>query len=346
MNPFRPARLGHHVRQTFAFRPNELSAWQGARFAVDIGVPALVGLLIQKPELGFIGALAGSFLALGDTSTPLPDQLRRLLQMFLAIVSLGVWGVLVGAHSMLFWVSLVGLSFATAALQLSNHAGASPIRFGAISLVSTAFLPGASWSLVGMVSFAALVGAATRVFEARFFPESAPILPLLTSDRTFSLPQTLRFCSVFALAVALSLLIGERRGATHPMWIATTVLLVLQNDWRSSLARLVQRVTGTAIGVGAAAATIALFHSSWGLFAAVVALGFVLPFAATRNYWLQSALYAWLILVLYDFASTAHFNPLLLGERILDVAVGCAIGLVATVAAFVPLLPNKLKPSH
>jgi len=343
MNPLRGARVGHHVRQTFTLRPSELSLWQGARFALDIGIPAFIGLLIHQSELGFIGALAGSFFALGDTSVQLRDQLRRLLWMLLSIVALGVWGVLVGAHSMLFWVSLVGLSFATAALQLGNHAGASPIRFGAIALISTAFLPGAGLNLVAMIAFAALVGVGTRIVEARFFPGGAPILPPTSSGRTFSLSQTLRFCSVFALAVALSLVMGERRGATHPMWIATTVLLVLQNDWRASLARLVQRVTGTAVGVGAAALTVALFHSAWGLFGAVVVLGFLLPFAATRNYWLQSALYAWLILVLYDFASTSHFNRQLLGERVVDVALGCAIGLVATLAAFVPLSRPNLR---
>lgn len=84
----------------------------------------------------------------------------------------------------------------------------------------------------------------------------------------------------------------------------------------------------------------------WGLFFAVVVLGFILPHAATRNYWLQSALFAWLILVLYDFASTAHFNSHLPGERVVDVALGCAIALVATTAAFAPFFTPKARQTE
>ncbi len=75
-------------------------------------------------------------------------------------------------------------------------------------------------------------------------------------------------------------------------------------------------------------------------------LGFILPHAATLNYWLQSALFAWLILVLYDLASTAHFNSHLLGERVVDVALGCAIALVATTAAFAPFSTPKARQTE
>jgi len=53
----------------------------------------------------------GQFFALGDSSIALGKQLRRVGELLLAMLALGAWGVLVGAHSPLFWTSLVGLVF-------------------------------------------------------------------------------------------------------------------------------------------------------------------------------------------------------------------------------------------
>ena len=333
----RRGRVRRHLRETFAWRKSELEVWHGVKFALDTCVPALGGLLMGQPALGFIGALAGSLFSFSDLPNPLGIRLMRLVEMTAAMLVFGVVGYFLGAHSPIFWGVLMALVFGAGWLQLVAHSYASPLRWGAIALVSTAGLPGATWSLAGMVLVAGGVNALTRSAGDRFFHEAAPVVPPVADVGERSRRQKIRFCFAYALAAVMALVIGQSRGLTHPMWITTTTLLVMQPDALTSFDRIIQRVSGTALGVGAAAGTVALFHSEWPLFGAIVVLSYALPYAATRNYWLQTTLFSWLILVLYDFASTTHFSSHLLGERLLDVTIGCLIACGAIALAFAPL---------
>lgn len=335
--------MRHRLRETFVWRESELEVWHGVKFALDTAVPTLGGLLLGQPELGFIGALAGSLFSFSDSTDPLAIRLLRLLEIVVAMLGFGILGFFLGAHSPLFWGLLTALVFGAGWLQLISHGYASPLRWGAIALVSTAGLPGATWALAGMVIFAAAVGVATRFIGDRFFPEAAPVIPPADEVAERSRFQRIRFCVMYALAATLALVIGQSRGLTHPMWITTTTLLVMQPAAWTSVERIIQRVLGTVLGVVAAAVTVALFQSVWALFAIIVVLSYALPYAATRNYLLQTALFAWLILVLYDFASVSNFNQHLLGERLVDVTLGCVIAFVATALAFVPLPKPRVR---
>lgn len=327
-------RFRHHLRETFGWRESDLGIWQGAKFTLDTCVPALAGLLLGQPELGFIGALAGSLFSFSDVPGTLSSRWLRLVQITVAMILFGILGFVIGAKSPLFWVTLLGLVCGASWLQLASHPVASPVRWGAIALISTAGLPSATWSLAWMVLFAALINAVTVFVGSQAFPDAAPFVQPVKEVDPRSLVARVRFCIVCALAAVTALLIGQARGVTHPMWITTTVLLVMQPDARSSLTRILQRSWGTLLGVVAAALTVGLFHSAWPLFFAIVVLSYTLPHASVRNYWLQTALFAWLILILYEFASVTHFNRHLIGERLLDVSIGCAIAFVATVFAF------------
>ena len=333
-----------HFREIFGWRESELSAWHGIEFIFAIVVPLLVGWAIHQPSLGFIGALAGLLFGLGDSGDPLPKRLFKLAQTAASVLVLGTIGARVGGNSLAFWTILAVLLFATAALSLSSHPFAAPLRLGAIALASVAGLPSPGFSLVEMVLFAALLSAATRWFDHRMFPSAKGIVPPSDPFPPLSRAAGARFCACYALAVAAALWIGQTRGVSHPTWIATTVLLVMQPDARASIERIVQRGFGTFCGVAAAALTVAVFHSTPALLLAVTLLAYLTPHASARNYWLQSALIAWLILVLYDFALATQFNSHFLAERLSDVTLGCVLALLATLGAFAPI--RKPQPSQ
>jgi uncharacterized membrane protein YccC len=195
-------------------------------------------------------------------------------------------------------------------------------------------MPGLGIVTVSMVSLAAAISAATRIVGHWKFPDAVSVLPTNTKQDRDS-GAGWRFSVIYALTVTLALLISEWGGIARPIWVATTVLLVMQTNARTSYERIAQRIFGTVVGVLAAFIVISVLHSLWLLMATILLVAFLVPHGTSRNYWVHSALTALLILVLYDFAALGHaFDLQLLWERIRDVVLGCALAFIGTLLAF------------
>jgi uncharacterized membrane protein YccC len=116
---------------------------------------------------------------------------------------------------------------------------------------------------------------------------------------------------------------------TRPYWVLLTVALVLKPDFGSVFARAVQRGAGTLLGVLLGSALLALLAEvpgrGWVLVAMALAAA-VLPWARTVNFGLFSVVQTPLIILLLDLALPS--SPGLVGARLVDTLVGCAIVLV------------------
>jgi hypothetical protein len=331
------------AQQAFELRESRLTLWHSVAFATNIGAPLLLGWLHYDARLGPLGGILGMLLSLADTEGALRGRLLLLLRSVIAILTCGFIGSNFSGHPAIFWSLLLALTFCAGWFRLSGSGAAATLRYGALALVAGSATANLGTSALAILAFAAAVSATTRTIGHLFFNDETPVLPVPKKTPRPEWWISLRFCAIYAGAVAVGLALGEWQGAERPFWVATTVLLVMQPDPRLSYQRIGQGLLGTCLGVAMAALIIRALHSQVLLALAAGVIAFILPHGTTRNYWLHSAFAAGLILVLMDFAFSGHnFDTGLFAERLRDVTLGCAIVLAATIFAF----PPSFKKAH
>ncbi|PWW62184.1 FUSC family protein [Actinokineospora spheciospongiae] len=128
------------------------------------------------------------------------------------------------------------------------------------------------------------------------------------------------------LCVGLAVLAGRLLPLEHSFWVVLTVAIVLKPDFGSVFGRAVLRGVGTAVGVLLGAGVLALDPPGWGLVLLVVAVAAALPIGQVRNYGMFSTFVTPLVIVQLDLANAGNWG--LVGARLLDTVLGCAIVLV------------------
>ncbi|UVS76520.1 FUSC family protein [Actinokineospora sp. UTMC 2448] len=129
-----------------------------------------------------------------------------------------------------------------------------------------------------------------------------------------------------ALCVGLAVVAGEALPLEHSFWVPLTVAIVLKPDFGSVFGRAVLRGLGTAAGVLLGAALLAADPPAWLLVPIVAAVALCLPIGQVRNYGMFSTFVTPLVIVQLDLANAGEWS--LVGARLLDTALGCAIVLV------------------
>jgi uncharacterized membrane protein YccC len=159
-------------------------------------------------------------------------------------------------------------------------------------------------------------------------PVPLPVRLRRLADRTIASPDTLAFAVRLVLCMVVAEIARQTLPFPRPYWVLLTVALVLKPDFGSVFARAVQRGAGTLIGVligSALLAVLAEVPEGW-VPVAMAAAAAVLPWARTVNFGLFSTVQTPLIILLLDV--TMPSGPGLVGARLVDTLVGCAIVLV------------------
>jgi uncharacterized membrane protein YccC len=200
--------------------------------------------------------------------------------------------------------------------------------------VSVAFLAGGAIAMVVTAMRLRISGADTMAQSKK--PERGPTAPdrspsyLLQLRAAMTSPLGL-FALVRTVAVIVAVLLGFWWFASHPMWIAITVIVVLQPPAHESLSVAVQRTIGTALGVGVAAVVAQLLPQ--GDSAVVIAFlisGLLMVALMGANYTLFAA---FLTAMLVFGQRLAQADPLQAGwERLLATAAGAVISFLIVTA--------------
>jgi uncharacterized membrane protein YccC len=111
-----------------------------------------------------------------------------------------------------------------------------------------------------------------------------------------------------------------------PYWVLLTVAVVLKPDFGSIFGRAVQRGVGTLLGVLLGSLALALLPRSTWLLAVMALAAAVLPWARGANFGLFSVFQTPVVILLLDVASSGGAS--LVGARLVDTLIGCAIVLV------------------
>ncbi len=146
------------------------------------------------------------------------------------------------------------------------------------------------------------------------------------ADRTIGSPDSRSFAVRLTACMVVAEVARQRLPIERPYWVLLTVAIVLKPDFGSVFTRAVQRGGGTLLGVLLGSALLAVLpRNGWVLVAMALAAA-VLPWARNANFGLFSVFLTPLVIMLLDLASPSRAG--LVGARLVDTLIGCAIVLV------------------
>ncbi|GIF20789.1 putative membrane protein YccC [Actinoplanes tereljensis] len=124
-------------------------------------------------------------------------------------------------------------------------------------------------------------------------------------------------------------LLAHVTGLGHPYWAALSAVAVLQADsMRLSLHKAMQRAAGTTIGLFLAGAAVALPGDHWTLVAAIAIAQVCAELLVVRNYGLAMLAITPLALLVGELGRPTPAADLI-GDRLVQTLLGCALGLLA-----------------
>jgi uncharacterized membrane protein YccC len=146
------------------------------------------------------------------------------------------------------------------------------------------------------------------------------------ADRTLASTDSRAFAVRLALCMSIAEIARQYLPIQRPYWVLLTVAIVLKPDFGSVFTRAVQRGAGTLLGVLLGSAVLAVLPRNVWVLVAMAAFAALLPWARDANFGLFSVFQTPLIILLLEL--TQPSGPGLVGARLTDTLIGCAIVLV------------------
>jgi uncharacterized membrane protein YccC len=146
------------------------------------------------------------------------------------------------------------------------------------------------------------------------------------ADRTLASPDSRAFAVRLSLCMTVAEVARQYLPIQRPYWVLLTVAIVLKPDFGSVFTRAVQRGAGTLLGVLLGSALLTFLPRNAWVLVAMAAAAAVLPWARNANFGLFAVFQTPLIILLLDL--TLPSGPGLVGARLIDTLIGCAIVLV------------------
>ena len=145
-------------------------------------------------------------------------------------------------------------------------------------------------------------------------------------DRTLASTDSRGFAVRLSLCMTVAEIARQYLPIERPYWVLLTVAIVLKPDFGSVFTRAVQRGAGTLLGVLLGSALLAVLPRNAWVLVAMAGFAALLPWARNANFGLFSVFQTPVIILLLDLALPG--GPGLVGARLTDTLIGCAIVLV------------------
>ena len=140
--------------------------------------------------------------------------------------------------------------------------------------------------------------------------------------------------SVFiSLFVGLSMALAQALQLERSYWVPTSCLAVIQGaSVRAVWNRQLQRIVGTVLGLLLAWGLLALPLNGWSVALLMMALSFIIENCVVRNYGLAAIFITPMTILLAEATALPNVNAnAILGARLIDTVLGCAVGLLGAV---------------
>jgi uncharacterized membrane protein YccC len=146
------------------------------------------------------------------------------------------------------------------------------------------------------------------------------------ADRTLASTDSRGFAVRLSLCMTVAEIARQYLPIERPYWVLLTVAIVLKPDFGSVFTRAVQRGAGTLLGVLIGSALLSVLPRNAWVLVAMAGFAALLPWARNANFGLFSVFQTPMIILLLDLALPS--GPGLVGARLTDTFIGCAIVLV------------------
>lgn len=336
-------RVRHHLIESLKFEKAP-SPWPRMLLAaLSVGIPLLVGLMRDDLHGSIYGSLFGFILILNDHFGSLRKRLTHLITAYVFILSGVLAGILFSGNQTLILITLFFLSFLLGRAKGFGIELERMLLFTTLQFLAASQNPGLDENLMTPIFYStlSLVNYLISLFIVYAFLKHEPNFQR-SKFRDFldALRRrgTVKYALTMAVTSCVGFLIAQQFHVERGYWMVGTILIVMMPDRNQSLYKSFQRLLGTLLGVGLAAAIMKYVNSDLILVLFCIIAAFLAPLGLLKNYWLGNVFVAGLIILFLDISmyqsTIEEVNMAWL--RISDIGMGCLIGAIGTLIAFPP----------
>jgi hypothetical protein len=311
------------------------------RVTLAVGIPLIGGVVLAHPAAGVAGGAAALFVTLSDIGTTRAVRFGTMFAGWIGIIAGGTLGHKLGGTPYAN-ETVVLLSALVAGWASGAYPGIAAVtRFFAVAAAASTgmHLSDPDVLLAVFVAGGSAFGAAYFVWAWFGIPAADNVMDWRAGVRRAfdGADAGFRFTLCYGLAAAIALFAASRLGVTDPFWATLVVLMVMRREGIASLELTIHYAVGTLIGVVVATAILSPTEDPLVLavLATAVAAFARIGFAINPALGFM-AFTIFLLFVSHIVMLSLGITPHLVSTRIYDVAVGCLLSLVGTLAATYP----------
>ncbi len=324
----------------FKIGPGPISLVLTGRVAAAVGVPLLGFLLAGRPLAAVAAAATAMFVTMSDIGSTVRERGGTMLATTLALLGGGFVGAQFGGTTYAD-EAVVLLSALIAGWVSGSHPGIATVaRFAALATAAGMGLRGSEHGVIAVAAVLAGGGWAIAVAVAAWKLSRVPVEVNQMDWRAgvrrafVSADAGARFALCYAGAAAAALLLADELHVTNAYWASLTTIMVMRREGIASLALVVHYMVGTLLGIPIA---YVLFHAIEQPIAIALLATAAAAFARVGmavNPAIGFTAFTVFFLLIVDLALSQSGAPQhLLNVRLYDVAVGCGLALIGTLAA-------------
>lgn len=334
-------RIKHHLSQSLHLQSLP-SPWPRMILSgLSVSLPLIVGFSRGELRVAIFGALFGFIMILNDHFGPLGKRIIHLITAYLFISCGFMVGLLLSQHQ---WLLILALFCASFVIGKSKGFGLELERmllFATLQLLaasqspelSSHFIQAFFYSGFSLCSYLLCLCVVYMIMKHK---------PNFQKSKRQELKEALgkkesnRYALTLACMSCIGLWTAQLLHVDRGYWVVGTVLIVMMPDHHQSFYRSFQRILGTIIGVIGASLMMKIGKDPLILISFCGIAAFLTPYGQIKNYWLGNVFIAGLILFFLEISNalphTGDFDLAIM--RVIDIGLGCLLGIVGTIIAF------------
>ena len=332
--------LHHHLKESLKLE-NVPTPWPRMILcALCVTLPLIVGYARGELRMAIYGALLGFVMILNDHFGPYLRRVVHLCTTFVFLLFAFYLGALLVNSPVLALITVFALAFLVGkskglGLELERMLLFTTLQFLAgyesVELHSKLMLP----FFYSVFAFANYLVCLSIVF---LIMKHTPNFQQSKRKEFFNAirkKDSQRYALTLAMMTCLGVYLSRYFQVEKGYWVVGTIMIVMMPDRNMSYQRSFQRLFGTLIGVVAAAFLIRFGKDPRILIGFSALASFMAPSGLLRNYWLGNVFIASLIMFFLELATGGQIKDQHLAIlRIIDIGLGCVLGVVGTFIAW------------